>query len=59
MVTPVATREEMIATLAAIKRELEDNRLTIVRTIINEKGEILRTYRRTVRLARNNERNTP
>lgn len=52
------TRDDARAALQAIKRELEDNRLTIVRTIINPDGTVVGEYRRTVRYPRHNERNT-
>ena len=44
------TRDEALSTLRAIKRELSDNRLTIVRQVINAQGDVLRTYRKTVRV---------
>ena len=46
------TPEDARTTLAAITRELEDNRLTIIRTIINPDGTVFAEYRRTVRLPR-------
>jgi len=51
------TREEMIATLSAIERELEENRLTIIHNIIDMNRNVVATYRRTVRLPRDS-RNT-
>ena len=46
------TREDLVATLHAIERELEENRLTIVREIIDMNRNVVATYRRTVRLPR-------
>jgi hypothetical protein len=42
----------MLVTLAAIERELEENRLTIVHEIIDMNRNVVATYRRTVRLPR-------
>jgi hypothetical protein len=43
-------REDLVATLHAIERELEENRLTIIREIIDMNRNVVATYRRTVRL---------
>lgn len=46
------TRDEALAALQAITRELEDNRLTIVRQVIDMNRNVIGEYRKTVRLPR-------
>ena len=53
------TREEALVTLQAIKRELEENRLTIIREIIDMNRNVVATYRRTVRLPRDSQHGEP
>ena len=52
------THDELARELQAIEAALAD-RLTIVNTIINPDGTIATTYRKTIRLPRNDKRKTP
>lgn len=46
------TRAEIIAALSAITRELTENRITIVHSIIDMDRNVIAEYRRTVRTPR-------
>ena len=49
------TRDEVLAALQAIDHELEANRLTIVRQVIDVNHTVIATIRRTVRLPRDSQ----
>lgn len=58
MVTPM-TRDDARAALQAIRRELEENRLTIIRTVIDPNGSIVGEYRKTIRHPRDSQNRGP
>ena len=53
------TPADLARELQAIERELADNRLTIIRTIINPDGSVVGEYRKTVRLPRDPQTSGP
>lgn len=53
------TPADLARELAAITRELEENRLTIIRTVINPDGTVVGEYRKTIRYPRDPQNSGP